>query len=187
MIPKREKCLKILRERGVPEHIISHSLEVERVALFIARGINGSDRSGVPMLDYDLISAGALLHDIAKIEAMDIGEHHGKLGGEVVREMGYPKVADLVKQHIRLDSYDMDGTVSEAEVINYADKRVTHDRRVTLSERFSDIRRRYGKDSDEILARIEKTRELTQIIEKKIFDRLPFHPDDLVNKMKLID
>ncbi len=185
MIPNRETCLKILRENGVPEHIINHSLTVERVALFIAREINTITNRDDNKLDYDLISAGALLHDIAKIKAMEEGEHHGELGEKMVKEMGFPKVADSVKQHIRLDSYDKMGEITEEEVINYADKRVTHDSVVSMSERFSDIRHRYGKDSRVILARIEKSRKLTLIIEERIFEGLPFTPDDLLILMEL--
>ena len=187
MIPKRKTCLKLLRENKVPEHVINHSLTVEKVALFIAREINLATNRDSNKLDYDLISAGALLHDIAKIKAMEIGEHHGELGGEMVKKMGFPKVADSVKQHIRLDSYDKMGEITEAEVINYADKRVTHDSVVSLSERFSDIRRRYGKGSGIILARIEKSRKLTLIVEERIFEALPFTPDDLLKKMESID
>ncbi|MBN1572283.1 MAG: HDIG domain-containing protein [Deltaproteobacteria bacterium] len=187
MIPKRDECLKILREHDVPEHIISHSLTVERVALFIAEEVNAALDKEDSRLDNDLISAGALLHDIAKVKAMETGEHHGMLGGKMVREIGFPEVADLVEQHIRLRSYDKNGRISEAEVINYADKRVTHDDVVTLSHRFSDIRRRYGKNSDEIFDRIDKTMELTLIIERKIFDVIPIDPDDLVKMLELTD
>ena len=185
MIPTRETCLKILRENEVPEHIINHSLTVERVALFIAREINMASNRNDHKLDYDLISAGALLHDIAKIRAMENGDHHGKLGGKMVKKMGFPKVADSVKQHIRLDSYDKMGGITEVEIINYADKRVTHDSVVSMSERFSDICQRYGKDSRVILARIEKSRKLTLIIEERIFEGLPFTPDDLLKLIEL--
>ncbi len=184
MIPNRDECIEILREHDVPEHIIGHSLTVERVALFIAKEINGALGTNEPRLNRELISAGALLHDIAKIKAMETGELHGILGGKMVREMGFPEVADLVEQHVRLRSYDKNGRISETEVINYADKRVTHDEVVTLSDRFSDIRHRYGKNSDEIFERIDKTMELTMIIEKKIFDIVSFDPDDLAELMK---
>jgi uncharacterized protein len=187
MIPKRETCLKILRENKVPEHIINHSLTVEKVALFIAREINVATNRDGNKLNYDLISAGALLHDIAKIKAIEKGEHHGELGGKMVKEMGFPKVADSVKQHIRLDSYDKMEEITEVEVINYADKRVTHDIVVSMSERFSDIRHRYGKGSRIIFARIEKSRKLTLIIEERIFEVLPFKPDDLLKQMESID
>ena len=187
MIPKRETCLKILRENGVPEHVINHSLAVEKVALFIAREINLAANRDGNKLNYDLISAGALLHDIAKIKAMENGEHHGKLGGKMVRELGFPKVSDSVKQHIRLDSYDKIEEITEVEIINYSDKRVTHDSVVSMSERFSDICHRYGKNSRIILARIEKSRELTLILEEKIFLSLPFKPDDLIKLMDSID
>jgi hypothetical protein len=47
-----------------------------------------------------------------------------------------------VGQHVRLNSFDVD----EAMVVNYADKRVMHERVVSLTRRFLDLMERYGTD-----------------------------------------
>jgi hypothetical protein len=68
--------------------------------------------------------------------------------------------------------------VSEEEVVNYADKRVQHDRIVSLKERFVDLKERYGKkqSSFELLDDLEKA---TSELEVKIFSILEIHPGDL--------
>jgi len=68
--------------------------------------------------------------------------------------------------------------VTEEEVVNYADKRVQHDRIVSLEERFSDLKDRYGhgKSALEQMDRMEKA---TYAIEGKIFLILGSDPEDL--------
>lgn len=174
VIPIREECLSILSDEGVPEHIVKHSLAVEEVALFIAEGLYNA---GV-RLNIGLITAGAILHDVSKMPAMEEGKQHGEMGSEFLIKLGFPEVAPIVRQHVFLDDYEGD-SISEAGLVNYADKRVNHDRIVTLEERFSYLFERYGKKSEEAKERIERLYKLTLILEKDIFNRLPYEPGDL--------
>jgi putative nucleotidyltransferase with HDIG domain len=179
VVPKREKCLSVLEDEGVPEHIVKHSLMVEGIALFIAEGLLDA---GV-RLDKDLISAGAILHDISKMPAMEEGKYHGEMGSDLMIELGFAEVAPIVRQHVFLDDYEND-SVSEAGLVNYADKRVNHDKIVTLDERFSYLFERYGVKSEEAKERIERLYRLTKVMEEKIFKRLPYGPNDLVDIME---
>lgn len=179
VIPKREECLSILSDEGVPEHIIKHSLVVEGVALFIAEGLS---EAGV-QLNKKLIIAGAILHDIAKMPAMKEGKYHGELGGDLMIKLGFSEVAPIVRQHVFLDDYEED-SVSEAGLVNYADKRVNHDKIVTLDARFSYLFERYGRKSEEAKERIERIYKLTMILEEDIFKRLPYEPKDLAGIME---
>jgi uncharacterized protein len=174
VIPKREGCLSILSDEGVPEHIVKHSLVVEEVALFTAEGLSNA---GV-QLNISLITAGAILHDVSKMPAMEEGKQHGEMGSEFLIKLGFPEVAPIVRQHVFLDDYEGD-SISEAGLVNYADKRVNHDKIVTLEERFSYLFERYGKKSEEAKERIERLYKLTLILEKDIFKRLPYEPEDL--------
>jgi len=63
-------------------------------------------------------------------------------------------------------------------VVNYADKRVQHDRIVSLKQRFSDLKDRYGHVGSALgqMARMEKA---TYAIEDKIFLILGSDPEDL--------
>ena len=69
-------------------------------------------------------------------------------------------------------------TLGEAEIINYADKRVLHDRIVGLDKRLDYILEKYGK-RPEHQERIRWLWDKTRTLETKIFGDLPFNPDDL--------
>ena len=81
---------------------------------------------GLP-LDSGAIHAATLLHDIAK------GEHdHAAVGGLWLKELGYPALAEIVRQHTEPDS----DALSEAGLVFLADKLVRGAERVELEERF---------------------------------------------------
>ena len=182
MIPERKECLKILANEGVPEHIVRHSLVVEEIALFLAYGLSNT---GID-LDKKLISAGAILHDVSKMPAMEEGIQHGDKGSDLMIELGFTEVAPIVRQHVFLDDYESD-LISEAGLVNYADKRVNHDEIVTLDERFSYLFERYGVKSEEANERIERLYRLTRILEDSIFKRLPYGPNDIAGLIERED
>jgi len=93
---------------------------------------------------------------------------------------GYPEVGDLVRQHVRLDEYPSPITLGEVEIINYADKRVLHDRVVSLEERLAYILGKYGKIAEH-RQRIRQLWEKTKEMETEIFRTLTFSPDDLTH------
>ena len=69
-------------------------------------------------------------------------------------------------------------SVSEEEIVNYADKRVMHDRIVSLEERFSDLKERYGR-IQRAMDYLERLQKEIYGIENKIFFILQMNPDDL--------
>jgi hypothetical protein len=83
-----------------------------------------------------------------------------------------------VGQHVRLAAYFGSDLITEAEIVNYADKRVLHDRIVSLAKRMEYIFERYGK-GPEHRERISWLWEKTILLENRIFTELPFLPDDL--------
>ncbi|MEZ4525212.1 MAG: HDIG domain-containing protein [Desulfobacterales bacterium] len=157
------------------EHIAAHSLQVCRVALRIADLLNGREGQ---MLCRELIEAGALLHDITKTRSLKTGERHAETGAQFLREHGYPEVGELVRQHVRLDHFDFRSSVNEAEIVNYADKRVMHDRIVPLQERMEYIMQRYGT-SPELQLRLVQIWQEAKAQERKIFTHIPFAPEEL--------
>jgi putative nucleotidyltransferase with HDIG domain len=173
--PDRETCLEILKRRGVPEHIILHSLQVERVARLLTQALNQRGEA----LDLGVVEAASLLHDIAKMDGLKTGQNHAEAGAKILEEMGYPRVARVVRYHIvPPEGEDLLVKVTEEEVVNYADKRVMHDRVVTLEERFADLCRRYGRD-DHSRALIAAALERARQIERKIFQKIPMKPEAL--------
>jgi hypothetical protein len=92
--------------------------------------------------------------------------------------MGYERVSEVVAGHIQV-SKEMDpSVVSEEEVVNYADKRVRHDRIVSLEERFNDLKDRYGRNL-KVSGEWGKLEQATFEIEAKIFSILEINPNDL--------
>ncbi len=162
------------------EHIVAHSLLVCRVALLLTDRLHAHD---IP-LNRDLIRAGALLHDITKTRSIKTGEMHTETGAEVLIREGYPEVADLVRQHVRLDVSTENGTPTEAEVVNYADKRVLHDQVALMTDRLGYILERYGATS-EYRARIQETWKRAEELEEKIFRYLDISPDQVAELIPL--
>jgi hypothetical protein len=66
----------------------------------------------------------------------------------------------------------------DAEIINYADKRVLHDEIVDLDRRLDYILERYAKKAAH-RKRIHLLWEKTKYLESKIFSDLSFSPEDL--------
>ncbi len=67
---------------------------------------------------------------------------------------------------------------TEAEIVNYADKRVLHDKIVSLSDRMNYIWEKYGQEPEN-QERIRWLWEKTEALEKKLFKYLPFFPDEI--------
>jgi len=181
-IPTTEQCYHLMCEMRMMDHIVRHSLQVCRVAACLAQSLNANHHR----LNCDLIRAAALLHDITKTRSFKTEENHAVTGGQFLAERGYPKVGDLVRQHVRLDAYPDPVTIGEAQIINYADKRVLHDRIVGLDKRLEYILEKYGK----LPAHQERIRwlwEKTRALETKIFGDLPFSPDELNCKLNCRD
>ena len=154
------------------ENMIAHSLQVQRVSLFIADNLL---KSG---LNRDLLGAAALLHDITKTRSLQTKEDHARTGELLIAEKGYPEVGRIIGQHVFLESYFLSANPTEAEVVNYADKRVLHDRVASLAERMDYILERYGGTSErrELLSRLWRR---SVELEKHLFTMLPFAPEEL--------
>lgn len=159
---------------GMLDNIIAHSLQVSRVATFLADTI----RTAGITINRDLVEAAALLHDITKTRSLATRENHALTGAQLLDSMGYGKVAEIVRQHVRLDRIPTSPLVTEVEIVHYADKRVLHDRVVTLEERHRDILERYGVDHEH-RQRINETFCETKKLEELIFEQLSFTPDGI--------
>jgi hypothetical protein len=92
--------------------------------------------------------------------------------------MGYVRVGEVVAEHVHLARKNDPSLVTEEEIVNYADKRVEHDRIVSLEERFCDLMDRYGKNQ-KASEQIEQLKKATFEIENKIFSILGIDPSDL--------
>lgn len=167
MIPSEDRCLRLLQEHGILPNILSHSLQVRNVSLALADNL--IDPSTV---DRDLVNAGALLHDIAKTFCLENRKFsHDTLGGKILRDLGYHELALIVESHVLMPDFDPAGKLQEREIVHYADKRVMHDRIVSLDERIEDIIQRYSRGkADESF--IMRNKAIISGMEKKIRDSM---------------
>lgn len=161
-IPTRQQCDTLMARYAMLPNIVAHSYQVMRVAL----AITDSVKDGLS-IHRDKVIAGALLHDITKTRSLETKEHHDASGGALLRELGFLGIAEMVEQHVRLHTLDLDGALNETEIVYYADKRVMHDTIVTLDKRMSDLIVRYGRD-EETIRRIVQNKEQVLAVEKKI-------------------
>jgi putative nucleotidyltransferase with HDIG domain len=163
-------------ETEMLDNIVEHSMQVCRVATLLTENLLAQGFQ----LNFDLIQAAGLLHDITKTRSLKTQENHAVTGGQFLTDRGYPEVGSIVRQHVRLDEYPNPLTLGEAQIINYADKRVLHDEIVPLDKRLDYILGKYAK----IPEHRERTRWLwkkTREMEAEIFRTLSFSPEDLTH------
>jgi broad specificity phosphatase PhoE len=130
--PKLNKalCESLLSAAGTPEAVSAHCAAVAETALGLARALSAA---GVA-LDEPRIYAAAMLHDIART-----AEHHAETGAGWLAAIGYPAVADIIRQH---HDPDDPARTDEAAVVFVADKLVLGTARVGLCERFEASRKK---------------------------------------------
>lgn len=177
-IPTDEECRDLWDRFDMLPHIRDHSLTVACVATFVAQKAREAG------LDVNVgeVRASALLHDIAKTYSIHYGGNHCQLGGAWVQELtGNPALAQGVIHHVNWPGeIDLKAHFLPLTVI-YSDKRVKHNRVVTLLERFDDLLKRYGT-TEYIRERIERSfnqaREIERALSQAIGVDLNAHPFD---------
>jgi putative nucleotidyltransferase with HDIG domain len=161
-IPSREECNELMVQHSMRPNIVEHSIQVMHVSLAITDNL----KNGVAV-NRDLVIAAALLHDITKTRSLKTKERHDLTGGELLREMGFICIAEIVEHHIVFQNLNPQGRLEEREIIYYADKRVMHNKIVTIDERVHDLLQRYG-NTEEIESLILQNKNLVFAVESKI-------------------
>ena len=146
-------CLALLKAAGADTDLIAHCAAVAVLADEVCAALN---EKGIA-LDAPLIHHAALLHDLARAE-----RDHTALGAVWLKELGYPEIAEIVRQH-----HDPDSTeINEAAVVYIADKAVQGSVRVPIAERFA--RSLLKCKTPEALAAHAKRRRTAQTIRNEI-------------------
>ncbi|MGI6655865.1 MAG: HDIG domain-containing metalloprotein [Desulfobulbus sp.] len=181
-LPSLSDCVELFDHYGMLVNIRHHSLVVARLAECLHRGLSDF-APDQPQPDYRLVITGALLHDIAKTPCLGRNCNHAQLGGEICREHGYPEIAEIVEQHVRIRNFDPDryqaGRFNAAELVYYADKRVRHNVVVNLNERREYILDHYGKGLPDRCLLIHQNFQQCIALEEYLFRWLPFSTEDL--------
>jgi uncharacterized protein len=176
LIPTREECLRLMSQSEMLSHIFDHSIQVTRVALYLAIELNKRGQH----IDLHLVEAASLLHDVTKSECLKTKKDHAQTASQLLKAMGYVRVGEIVAEHVYLTRKTDPLRVTEEEIVNYADKRVRHHRIVSLEERFCDLVHRYGK-SERAVEQMEQLKKATVEIQNKVFSILEIDPGDILH------
>jgi uncharacterized protein len=180
MVPSTEECFKFMDIYGMLDHIRDHSIMVEKIANIIAQGLQESGMT----LSTQVVEAGALMHDIGKTLCLNSMDDHAARGKEICLQNNLNEIADIVNEHVTLRGYHQDADITEKEIVYYADKRVKHDKVVSLEERQAYIIERYARDREDLSTLIKKNFTICREVERKIFSRLHFEPEQLVEMIR---
>jgi putative nucleotidyltransferase with HDIG domain len=134
-LPNLRECHALFEAANTPTETRRHGRVVEILATTLARDLTLSGLS----LDIDLVSAAALLHDIAKGHP-----HHADAGADMVRAAGFPALVDPIAHHMALPANH--GVLDETAVVYLADKLVAGQTSVSLEERFAPALKRFADD-----------------------------------------
>lgn len=157
-IPSAAECDVLLRHTfGVSQTVITHSVVVERVASELARSLNAAGCH----LNLKLVTAAALLHDLAKGQPL-----HAAVAERLLKEKGYPAVARIVGAHTDVPIVDTT-EVDEQDVVCLADKMVRVDKIVTVESRFRNSLKTFESDP-RAAANIMRRRANVLIVKRRV-------------------
>jgi putative nucleotidyltransferase with HDIG domain len=171
--PLKKECMTLMETYEMLPNIRAHSLKVCEISLIIAEAINDAGGS----IDCQLITAGALLHDITKTQCLKTHENHAKTGERLLCSLGYPKTAKIVAEHIIPE--ENCGDLTPSEIVAYADKRVLHDSVVSLDTRFNYLEETYGRHKQALIF-YSRMRNSMDAIEVRIVKATHKSIDDLI-------
>lgn len=155
--PNLCECYAIWDKFKLPENIRRHCAKVKQTAMRLASQLI---EKGVS-LDLAVLRAAALLHDLAKTK-----KNHAHHGGELLREMGYPTVGDIIANHMDI-AVGPDQAITESEILYLADKLVKNDQMMDLETRKIQTLNFY-KDNPIVNAKITKRYQNAELILHKI-------------------
>ena len=157
-IPSVAECRALMTRQAVSQNVIDHCLAVAHLAGRMAKALNAA---GCRM-DIELVVSAARVHDLARGCS-----HHAAEGARILREMCFPRIADIVEVHMDYTA-NKEAPITEAEVVFLADKWIHEDRIISMEERFHAKLRKYGADPgacQDILKRWRTVLESQQRVE----------------------
>lgn len=167
-VPNDRKCREFWSQFDMLDNVAEHSHEVARIATFLAaRAREVGFDAHVPT-----VRASALMHDIAKSYCIINGGNHSQLGGAWTIELTKnPAIAVGVTHHVYWPfELDLDKYFTPLAVI-YADKRVNHNKIVSIKDRFADLIIRYGIPMN-LQHKIKATESQALVLEQLLSDTL---------------
>jgi phenylacetate-CoA ligase len=171
-IPTARECLAILGSRNASRELVSHCRMVAGTAEMLAVHLFAA---GLP-LDFELVRAGGLLHDMVK----GLQPDHAAAGGKILEEMGYGRVARIVASHTDMEPEGL-APLGESHLVHMADKFIRGDMPVSLGERFNGPLKKFAS-RPEVLRGVERRLRDARTMEKQLEDLLGVPPESLIRK-----
>jgi putative nucleotidyltransferase with HDIG domain len=192
---------ELYKEFHTPHHVRAHCLKVAMVGEFIAKELN---KVGVDV-DAQQAWAAGMIHDFVrvvdfselpedlgtkedqlvwgKLRGEYKGRHHADVGAEILKEKGFKALGDTVSRHqTAFIGTEKGPTDWPSMLLYYADKRVSHDKIVSLTDRLDEAWERHfnnrNKTEDE-----ETVMLAIYALEKEIFKPLNITPDDVTKAL----
>ncbi|MBW1980803.1 MAG: HDIG domain-containing protein [Deltaproteobacteria bacterium] len=157
------------------DNIREHSIVVAKIAHLIAETLSTAGAR----VSVEATLAAALLHDIGKTLCLRNGGDHAALGRVICLRHKFDEIADIIGEHVILQTFDPQDGISEKEIVYYADKRVNHSSVVSLDERLRYILERYGRDNPLRRQWIISNFATCRAVERKLFAHLHFTPSEV--------
>ena len=167
----RPALKKLLKNYHVPANVMAHMVKVTALSMYLGHRLKDAGCR----INLRLLRQAGLLHDVLKIcdfktpsgtadsqnpnlrrqkvwqkiKKQYAGLDHVSAGYALLISLGEYKIAEMIKKHrfssvINEDPRERPLTWEE-KILYYADKRVAHDKIVTLRERLDDLNKRYGQ------------------------------------------
>ncbi len=145
---------KIYKHFNVPKNIQEHMQVVAK----LAEEISQIPKNKKQIKNKQALLTACLLHDVMKLHS----KNHEKDMGDYIEKLGYKEVGDIIRKH-KFDTIIKEGfNTIEEKILYYADKRVKHNKIVSLDERIKDGIKRYNIKGKEL----EKTKTILEQIKK---------------------
>jgi hypothetical protein len=178
--------------------------QVNRVAVYLAQRLQ---EVGKPVI-LNLVDRASLLHDTLRVtewntlsfeyfpeppsseeihtwelQRQSTPTHipHAHVTADIFHDR-YPELAQVIRLHSLGDAVNV--RTWEEKIVNYADRRVSHDRIVTVQERLDEAYARYSKVQTFALERDPRVLSALIAIEHEIFDAIGEDPNDLLANME---
>jgi putative nucleotidyltransferase with HDIG domain len=201
----KEKLKALLSRYHVPVHVLSHMVKVTSLAIFLGEKIKKNGKN----VNINLTRQAGLLHDILKVgdfrnldpagfnqkvTKKDLQtwqsiirkyhkQGHVEAGNQLLAGLGEEKIAAIIKKHrlgcVVAPNLNQRPVTIEEKLIYYADKRVTHDKIVTLKDRLVDLSQRYSKA--QLDEQTEKMYKAIYRLEKEICNAAKVQPDKITD------
>jgi hypothetical protein len=202
-LPTSEECAAFWETYHTPQHIRRHMQQVNRVAHYLVQRLHEQGKT----VNIDLVDRASLLHDTLRVtewktlsyeyfpqapnrEDIQVWEAqrraipwtipHAQVNADIFRDH-YPELARVIAMHSIGETPQL--KTLEEKIVNYADRRVSHDRIVTLQERLDEAYQRYAATGGRALERQPEIIAAVTALQDELFSIIGEDADQLLQNL----